>query len=72
MKSHVETAKEVGVVVKEGETKEVTINNEDANQKGSEILTDLNKQDKAVQEATEKQKLIRKPTKIQLKSIKKQ
>lgn len=56
LKSHVETAKEVGVVVKEGETKEVTINNEDASQKGSEILAELNKQDKAVQEATEKQK----------------
>lgn len=56
LKSHVETAKEAGVIVKEGETKEVTINNEDASQKGSEILADLNKQDKAVQEATEKQK----------------
>ena len=56
LKGHVETAKETGVVVKEGETQEVTINDADANQKGTEILTDLNKQDKAVQEATEKQK----------------
>lgn len=55
LKSNVETAKEVGVVVKEGETKEVTINNDNAHQKGKEILTDLAKQEKALKEATEKQ-----------------
>lgn len=55
LKSNVETAKEVGVVVKEGETKEVTINNDNAHQKGEEILTDLAKQEKALKEATEKQ-----------------
>ena len=55
LKSNVKTAKEVGVVVKEGETKEVTINNDNAHQKGSEILTDLAKQEKTLKEATEKQ-----------------
>lgn len=55
LKSNVETAKEVGVVVKEGETKEVTINNDNAHQKGEEILTDLAKQEKTLKEATEKQ-----------------
>lgn len=55
LKSNVETAKEVGVVVKEGETKEVTINNDNAHQKGEEILTDLATQEKALKEATEKQ-----------------
>ena len=55
LKSNVETAKEVGVVVKEGETKEVTINNDNAHQKGKEILTDLAKQEKELKEATEKQ-----------------
>lgn len=55
LKSNVKTAKEVGVVVKEGETKEVTINNDNAHQKGEEILTDLAKQEKALKEATEKQ-----------------
>ena len=55
LKSNVKTAKEVGVVVKEGETKEVTINKDNARQKGSEILTDLAKQEKTLKEATEKQ-----------------
>lgn len=55
LKSNVETAKEVGVVVKEGETKEVTINNDNAHQKGEEILTDLAKQEKTLKEATKKQ-----------------
>lgn len=55
LKSNVKTAKEVGVVVKEGETKEVTINNDNAHQKGEEILTDLAKQEKTLKEAAEKQ-----------------
>jgi LPXTG-motif cell wall anchor domain protein len=55
LKSNVKTAKEVGVVVKEGETKEVTINNDNAHQKGSEILTDLAEQEKTLKKATEKQ-----------------
>ena len=56
LKDNVSTAKDTGVVVKEGDTKEVVINSGNATEKTSEILTDLNKQDKAVQEATEKQK----------------
>lgn len=55
LKSNIKTAKEVGVVVKEGETKEVTINNDNAHQKGSEILTDLAEQEKTLKKATEKQ-----------------
>lgn len=55
LKSNVKTAKEVDVVVKEGETKEVTINNDNAHQKGSEILTDLAEQEKTLKKATEKQ-----------------
>lgn len=55
LKSNVKTAKEVGVVVKEDGTKEVTINNDNAHQKGEEILTDLAKQEKTLKEATEKQ-----------------
>lgn len=55
LKSNVKTAKEVGVVVKEGETKEVTINNDNAHQKGSEILTDLAEQEKTLKKATKKQ-----------------
>jgi LPXTG-motif cell wall anchor domain protein len=55
LKSNVKTAKEVGIVVKEGETKEVTINNDNAHQKGSEILTDLAEQEKTLKKTTEKQ-----------------
>ncbi len=42
--------------MKEGDTKEVVINSGNAAEKTSEILTDLNQQDKVVKEATEKQK----------------
>lgn len=56
LKDNVSTAKDTGVVVKEGDTKEVVINSGNAAEKTSEILTDLNQQDKAVKEATEKQK----------------
>lgn len=55
LKDNVSTAKDTGVVVKEGDTKEVVINSGNAVEKTSEILTDLNQQDKAVKEATEKQ-----------------
>ncbi|HGK6972221.1 TPA: LPXTG cell wall anchor domain-containing protein [Streptococcus agalactiae] len=57
LKDNVSTAKDTGVVVKEGDTKEVVINSGNAAEKTSEILTDLNQQDKAVKEATEKQKV---------------
>lgn len=55
LKDNVSTAKDTGVVVKEGDTQEVVINNGNAAEKTSEVLTDLNQQDKAVKEATEKQ-----------------
>ncbi|MGV3293844.1 LPXTG cell wall anchor domain-containing protein [Streptococcus pluranimalium] len=55
LKDNVETAQETGVVVKEGETQEVVINDNNAADKTSEVLADLNKQDQAVKEATAKQ-----------------
>ncbi|AXJ14097.1 LPXTG cell wall anchor domain-containing protein [Streptococcus pluranimalium] len=55
LKDNVATAKDTGVVVKEGETEEVVINDSNASEKTSEVLTDLNKQDQAVKEATAKQ-----------------
>lgn len=55
LKDNVATAKEIGVVVNEGETQEVVINDGNAANKTSEVLTDLNEQDKAVKEATAKQ-----------------
>lgn len=55
LKDNVSTAKDTGVVVKEGDTQEVVINSGNAAEKTSEVLTDLNQQDKAVKEATEKQ-----------------
>lgn len=55
LKDNVSTAKDTGIVVKEGDTQEVVINNGNAVEKTSEVLTDLNQQDKAVKEATEKQ-----------------
>lgn len=55
LKDNVADAKEAGVVVTEGNTQEVVINNGNATEKTSEVLTDLNQQDKAVKEATEKQ-----------------
>ena len=56
LKDNVSTAKDAGVVVKEGDTQEVVINSGNAAEKTSEVLTDLNQQDKAVKEATEKQR----------------
>ncbi|MFZ7333557.1 YSIRK-type signal peptide-containing protein [Streptococcus pluranimalium] len=55
LKDNVATATETGVVVNEGETEEVVINDGNAADKTSEVLTDLNEQDKAVKEATAKQ-----------------
>ncbi|WP_415671320.1 putative cross-wall-targeting lipoprotein signal domain-containing proteiin, partial [Streptococcus pluranimalium] len=55
LKNNVATAKETGVVVKEGETQEVVINDGNASEKTSEVLADLNEQDKKVKEATAKQ-----------------
>lgn len=55
LKDNVATAKDTGVVVTEGETQEVVINDANAAEKTSEVLTDLNEQDKKVKEATAKQ-----------------
>ena len=55
LKDSVSSAKEAGVAVKEGDTKEVVINDGNASEKTSEVLTDLNKQDQAVKEAQAKQ-----------------
>lgn len=55
LKDNVATATETGVIVKEGETQEVVINDSNAADKTSEVLTDLNEQDKKVKEATAKQ-----------------
>ncbi|EUB12502.1 LPXTG cell wall anchor domain-containing protein [Streptococcus sp. ACC21] len=55
LKNSVSSAKEAGVAVKEGDTKEVVINDGNASEKTSEVLTDLNKQDQAVKEAQAKQ-----------------
>ena len=55
LKDSVSSAKEAGVAVKEGDTKEVVISDGNASEKTSEVLTDLNKQDQAVKEAQAKQ-----------------
>lgn len=56
LKDNVNTAKDAGVVVAEGDTQEVVINDNNAAEKTNEVLTDLNKQDQAVKAATEKQR----------------
>lgn len=55
LKDSVSSAKEAGVIVKEGDTKEVVINDGNAVEKTNEVLKDLNQQDKAVKEAQAKQ-----------------
>ncbi|HEM3649506.1 TPA: LPXTG cell wall anchor domain-containing protein [Streptococcus suis] len=55
LKENVSTAQGAGVVVKEGEIKEVVIDDATASEKTSEVLSDLNKQDQIVKEATAKQ-----------------
>lgn len=55
LKGNVDTAKNTGVVVTEGEPQEVVIDDANAAEKTSEVLTDLNKQDQAVKQATAKQ-----------------
>ncbi|MDG3136913.1 putative cross-wall-targeting lipoprotein signal domain-containing proteiin [Streptococcus suis] len=55
LKENVSTAQGAGVVVKEGETKEVVIDDATASEKTGEVLSDLNKQDQIVKEATAKQ-----------------
>jgi len=55
LKDSVSSAKEAGVIVKEGDTKEVVINDGNAVETTNKVLTDLNKQDQAVKEAQAKQ-----------------
>lgn len=56
VKGNVDTAKGAGVEVTEGATQDVTLNKDNASSKSNEILTDLNKQDEAVKQATVTQK----------------
>ncbi|MGT2845490.1 YSIRK-type signal peptide-containing protein [Streptococcus hongkongensis] len=55
LKDSVSSAKETGVVVKEGDTREVVINDGNVSEKTSAVLADLNKQDQTVKEAQAKQ-----------------
>lgn len=56
LKDNVTAATEAGVVVTEESTREVTINDSNAAEQTSNVLADLNNQDQAVLEATEKAK----------------
>lgn len=55
VKGNVDAAQKAGVDVTTGKTTDVTINDDNASSKTSEVLSDLNKQDQAVKEATAKQ-----------------
>ncbi|MGR8861873.1 KxYKxGKxW signal peptide domain-containing protein [Leuconostoc citreum] len=55
VKGNVDTAQKAGVDVTKGGTQDVTINKDNASSKTNEILSDLNKQDQTVKEATAKQ-----------------
>ncbi|MBZ5961369.1 LPXTG cell wall anchor domain-containing protein [Leuconostoc gelidum subsp. gasicomitatum] len=55
VKSDADTASKAGVDVTTGKTTDVTINDDNASSKTNEVLTDLNKQDQAVKDATAKQ-----------------
>ncbi|MGO2909430.1 MAG: KxYKxGKxW signal peptide domain-containing protein [Leuconostoc citreum] len=55
VKGNVDTAQKAGVDVTKGGTQDVTINKDNASSKANDILSDLNKQDQAVKEATAKQ-----------------
>lgn len=52
VKSNVDTAQNAGVNVTTGTTQDVTINNDNAVSRANGILSDLNKQDQAVKQAT--------------------
>lgn len=56
LKDNVTTAKDAGVIVTERDTQEVVIDDNNAAEKTTDVLTDLNQQDQAVKEATEKQR----------------
>ncbi|MBZ1513215.1 KxYKxGKxW signal peptide domain-containing protein [Leuconostoc mesenteroides] len=55
VKSDADTASKAGVDVTTGKTTDVTINDDNASSKTNEVLSDLNKQDQAVKDATAKQ-----------------
>ncbi|MBZ6009760.1 LPXTG cell wall anchor domain-containing protein [Leuconostoc gelidum] len=55
VKSDVDTASKAGADVTTGKATDVTINDDNASSKTNEVLTDLNKQDQAVKDATAKQ-----------------
>ncbi|MBZ1527943.1 KxYKxGKxW signal peptide domain-containing protein [Leuconostoc mesenteroides] len=55
VKSDADTASKAGVDVTTGQTTDVTINDDNASSKTNEVLSDLNKQDQAVKDATAKQ-----------------
>ncbi|MBZ6014577.1 KxYKxGKxW signal peptide domain-containing protein [Leuconostoc gelidum subsp. gelidum] len=55
VKDDAKTASDAGVDVTTGKTTDVTINDDNASSKTGEVLSDLNKQDQAVKDATAKQ-----------------
>ncbi|MEN2370582.1 aggregation substance precursor, partial [Leuconostoc lactis] len=55
VKDDAKTASDSGVDVTTGKTTDVTINDDNASSKTNEVLSDLNKQDQAVKDATAKQ-----------------
>ncbi|SPD91481.1 hypothetical protein LES9216_00608 [Leuconostoc suionicum] len=55
VKNDADTASKAGVDVTTGKTTDVTINDDNASSKTDEVLSDLNKQDQAVKDATAKQ-----------------
>ncbi|GDZ83435.1 hypothetical protein LCIT_06770 [Leuconostoc citreum] len=55
VKNDADTAQKAGVDVTTGRTTDVTINDDNASSKTNEVLSDLNKQDQAVKDATAKQ-----------------
>ncbi|USI44938.1 KxYKxGKxW signal peptide domain-containing protein [Leuconostoc mesenteroides] len=55
VKDDAKTASDAGVDVTTGTTTDVTINDDNASSKTDEVLSDLNKQDQAVKDATAKQ-----------------
>ncbi|WP_273725708.1 KxYKxGKxW signal peptide domain-containing protein [Leuconostoc mesenteroides] len=55
VKSDADTASKAGVDVTTGNTTDVTINDDNASSQTNEVLSDLNKQDQAVKDATAKQ-----------------
>lgn len=55
VKSDADTASKAGVDVTTGKTTDITINDDNTLSKTDEVLSDLNKQDQAVKEATAKQ-----------------